>query len=49
MSSGRRGGIRSLQDAGGRTVVQLRNEAKQRGIKGRSAVNKTQLEQALNQ
>ena len=49
MSSGRRGGIRSHQGAGGRTVVQLRNEAKQRGIKGRSAMNKAQLEQALNQ
>ena len=49
MSSGRRGGIRSHHGAGGRTVVQLRNEAKQRGIKGRSVMNKAQLEQALKQ
>ena len=48
MSSGRHGGIRSHQGAGGRTLVQLRNQAKQREIKGRSAMNKAQLEQALN-
>lgn len=47
MSSYRRGGLRSHRGAGGRTVQQLRNEARQRGIKGRSTMNKAQLEQAL--
>ena len=48
MSSVRRGGLRSHQGSGGRTVLQLRNEARQRGLKGRSSMNKAQLEQALN-
>jgi len=48
MSSARRGGRRSHQGSGGRTVLQLRNEARQRGLKGRSSMNKAQLEQALN-
>jgi plasmid stabilization system protein ParE len=47
MPAGRRGGLRSHQGAGGRTVAQLRNEARQRNIVGRSSMNKTQLEQAL--
>ena len=47
MPAGRRGGLRSHQGAGGRTVAQLRNQATQRGIKGRSIMNKAQLEQAL--
>ncbi len=47
MPAGRRGGLRSHHGAGGRTVAQLRNEAGQRGIKGRSAMNKAALEQAL--
>lgn len=47
MSAGRRGGLRSHQGPGGRTVLQLRNEARQRGLKGRSAMNKAQLEAAL--
>ena len=47
MPAGRRGGLRSHQGAGGRTVVQLRNEARQRGLKGPSAMNKAQLEAAL--
>ena len=47
MSSGRRGGLRSHQGAGGRTLLQLRNEARQRGVKGRSLMSKAQLEQAL--
>ena len=48
MSSSRRGGLRSHLGAGGRTLAQLRNEASQRGLKGRSRMNKAQLEQALN-
>ncbi len=47
MSSARRGGLRSHQGPGGRTVLQLRNEARERGIKGSSTMNKAQLEAAL--
>lgn len=47
ISAGRRGGLRSHTGAAGRTVAQLRNEASQRGIKGRSHMNKAQLELAL--
>ena len=47
MSASRRGGLRSHQGAGGRTLLQLRNEARQRGLTGRSSMNKAQLEQAL--
>ena len=47
MSAGRRGGLRSHQGPGGRTLLQLRNEARQRGLKGRSLMNKAQLAQAL--
>lgn len=47
MSSGRRGGLRSHSGPGGRTLLQLRNEARQRGLKGRSTMNKAQLEAAL--
>jgi hypothetical protein len=39
--------LRSHQGEGGRTVQQLRNEARQRGIRGRSKMNKAQLEAAL--
>jgi len=49
ISAGRRGGLRSHTGAAGRTVAQLRNEANQRGIKGRSSMNKAQLEHALKQ
>jgi hypothetical protein len=48
ISSGRRGGLRSHSGSGGRTYDQLRNEAKDRGIKGRSAMTKAQLERALD-
>lgn len=47
ISSGRRGGLRSHGGPRGRTYDQLRNEARQRGIKGRSKMNKAQLERAL--
>ena len=47
MSSGRRGGLRSHQGPGGRTLLQLRNEASQRGLKGRSTMTKAQLEAAM--
>ena len=48
MPSGRRGGLRSHRGSGGRTYDQLRNEAKERGIKGRSRMNKAQLEKVLS-
>jgi hypothetical protein len=47
ISSGRRGGLRSHRGAGGRTRDQLYNEAKDKGIKGRSKMNKAQLERAV--
>jgi hypothetical protein len=47
ISSGRRGGLRSHSGPGGRTKEQLYNEAKERGIEGRSRMSKAQLERAL--
>jgi hypothetical protein len=47
ISSGRRGGLRSHKGPGGRTYDQLYNEAKDRNIKGRSSMNKSELEKAL--
>jgi plasmid stabilization system protein ParE len=47
ISSGRRGGLRSHEGSGGRTYDQLRNEARQRGIKGRSKMRKSELEKIL--
>ena len=44
----RRGELRSHRGSGGRTYDQLRNEAKERGIKGRSRMNKAQLERVLS-
>lgn len=48
ISSGRRGGLRSHRGEGGRTRDQLYNEARQRGIKGRSGMTKAQLLAALS-
>jgi hypothetical protein len=48
ISSGRRGGLRSHTGPAGRTKEQLYNEAKERGIRGRSRMDKAQLERALN-
>jgi hypothetical protein len=47
ISSSRRGGLRSHKGAGGPTKAQLYNEARQRGIKGRSSMSKAQLARAL--
>ena len=47
ISSGRRGGLRSHKGPGGRTYDQLYNEAKDKKIKGRSKMNKAQLERAV--
>ncbi|HUE69082.1 MAG TPA: hypothetical protein VMP38_12915 [Candidatus Acidoferrum sp.] len=48
LTPSRRGGLRSHRGSGGRTYDQLRNEAKERGIKGRSRMNKAQLEKVLS-
>ena len=47
MSSGRRGGLRSHTGPGGRTRRQLYEEARRKGIKGRSTMNKAQLLRAV--
>jgi hypothetical protein len=47
ISSGRRGGLRSHTGSGGRTRDQLYEEAKHKGIEGRSKMNKRQLAQAV--
>jgi len=48
ISSGRRGGLRSgTRRPKGRTKEQLYNEAKRRGIKGRSRMTKAQLQRAV--
>jgi hypothetical protein len=48
ISSGRRGGLRSHEGPGGRTYRQLYQEAKDRGIDGRSKMSKAQLERLLS-
>lgn len=49
MSSGRRGGLRSgTSRTKGRTRDQLYEEAKSRGIKGRSKMTKEQLRRAVD-
>src|SRR3954463_13552056 len=47
ISSGRRGGLRSHKGPGGRTRDQLYNEAREKGIEGRSKMNKAQLARAV--
>jgi hypothetical protein len=47
ISSGRRGGLRSGSGGGGRTKEQLYNEARRRGVKGRSKMTKAQLQRAV--
>jgi hypothetical protein len=47
ISSGRRGGLRSHGGPRGRTRDQLYNEARQKGIEGRSKMNKAELEKAV--
>ena len=47
ISSGRRGGLRSHQGAGGRTRDQLYEEAKRKNIRGRSSMTKAELEKAV--
>ena len=49
LSSGERGGRRSgTNRAKGRTKEQLYNEARQKNIKGRSKMNKAQLQRAVD-
>lgn len=48
ISSSRRGGLRSHEGSGGRTYDQLRNEARERGIEGRSTMSKAELQRALD-
>jgi plasmid stabilization system protein ParE len=48
ISSSRRGGLRSHKGSGGRTYDQLRNEAREKGIKGRSSMTKDQLRRAVD-
>ena len=49
ISSGRRGGLRShRRSPRGRTKEQLYEEARSMGIKGRSTMNKEQLERAVS-
>ncbi|MFN8017976.1 MAG: hypothetical protein U0P45_07610 [Acidimicrobiales bacterium] len=47
ISSGRRGGLRSHRGPGGRTRKQLYEEARHKGIEGRSKMTKAELERAV--
>lgn len=47
ISSGRRGGLRSHSGSKGRTKDQLYAEAKHKGIRGRSSMNKAELARAV--
>lgn len=48
ISSGRRGGLRSHRGPGGRTKEQLYEEARRKGIRGRSRMTKAQLRRAVD-
>jgi plasmid stabilization system protein ParE len=48
MSPSRRGGQRSHSGAAGLTFAQLYAEARKKGVKGRSAMSKQELEAAVN-
>ena len=47
ISSARRGGLRSHTGPSGRTRDQLYNEARSKGIRGRSKMTKAQLQRAV--
>jgi hypothetical protein len=48
ISSGRRGGLRSHKGSGGRTKAQLYEEARRKGVEGRSKMTKAELERAVD-
>lgn len=48
ISSGRRGGLRSHDGPGGRTRDQLYEEARRKGVHGRSKMSKAELERAVD-
>ena len=48
ISSSRRGGLRSHKGAGGRTKEQLYEEARHKGVPGRSKMTKAELERAVD-
>lgn len=47
ISPGRRGGLRSHRGSGGRTRDQLYEEARRKGVEGRSGMSKAELEKAV--
>ena len=47
ISSGRRGGLRSHRGPGGRTKDQLYEEARRKGVEGRSKMSKAELARAV--
>lgn len=48
ISSGRRGGLRSHGGPRGRTREQLYEEARRKGVRGRSKMSKAELERAVS-
>lgn len=48
ISSGRRGGLRSHRGAQGRTRDQLYEEARRKGVPGRSKMTKAELQRAVD-